>query len=103
MAHYRDLAEEWLEMAHAPRTAQEWFEEAAQCYVEGHQACAWCGGCHRVFKTTRRSRLEYHCTDCDFYVSQDEQTGEYAVEPGEEQAAGTGRESMTSRGCLGIR
>src|SRR5437660_159129 len=26
------------------RTPREWFDEAARCYVEGHQGCAWCGG-----------------------------------------------------------
>src|SRR5262249_60368835 len=30
------------------RTPLEWFREAARVYVEGHQACIWCGGRHRV-------------------------------------------------------
>jgi hypothetical protein len=77
-------------MSSPTRTAQEWFAEAARDYVDGHQACAWCGGRHRVFKTRHGTRLEYHCTDCDFYVCHDEQTNAYAVEPGCADAAGSG-------------
>ena len=64
------------------RTAHDWFNEAARCYVEGHQACAWCGGKHRVFKAVRGERLEYYCKDCDFYVCQDTSSGTYCTEPG---------------------
>ena len=89
-------------MSRATRTAQEWFEAAAHEYVEGHQACAWCGGRHRVFKTAHGSRLEYQCSDCDFYVSHDEPTGDYVVEPGNAAGAAHEAESPLSwRGCFG--
>ncbi len=71
------------------RSAHEWFEEAARCYVEGHQACAWCGGQHRVFKAVRSGRLEYYCKDCDFYVSRDAATGKCCAEPGREDVTET--------------
>jgi len=90
-------------MTHATRTAREWFEDEAQCYVEGHQACAWCGGRHRVFKTSRGSRLEYHCADCDFYVSHDEQTGAYAMEPGNAATADAGCGVTSPHSYLEIR
>jgi hypothetical protein len=89
-------------MAHATRTAREWFDEEAHCYIEGHQACAWCGGRHRVFKTSRGSRLEYHCADCDFYVCHDEKTGAYAMEPGDGQAVVDSCGCIAPRSCLEV-
>ena len=56
---------------HAP---VKWFEEAARCYVEGHQACPWCGERHCVFRSEWGGRVEYHCSACDFSARRDEQT-----------------------------
>lgn len=70
-------------MAHPVRTPQEWFQEAARCYLEGHQACAWCGGSHVVRKEETPTRVEYHCGQCDFGASQDRASGRYAFIPGE--------------------
>jgi hypothetical protein len=62
------------------RTAREWFDEAQRAYVEGHQACASCGGRHQVYKGRRGHRLEYYCPACDFYAFHDESIGQfYAV------------------------
>jgi hypothetical protein len=69
------------------RTPLEWFEEAARVYVEGHQACIWCGGRYRVFRSERGSRLEYYCSECDFYVSHDREANDYYAAPGEPVAA----------------
>jgi hypothetical protein len=65
------------------RTAQEWFHEAARCYIEGHQACAWCGGAHCVFRRKEDSQLTFSCHDCDFRVGYDEARGRHAIIPGE--------------------
>jgi hypothetical protein len=64
------------------RTSAAWFGEAARSYVQGHQACAWCGGAHCVFQRQRGSRLEYSCIQCGFYVCRDEQTAQFHVVPG---------------------
>jgi hypothetical protein len=64
------------------RSDAAWFEEAARCYVEGHQACAWCGESHCVFERRCGSRVEYSCIHCDFFVCRDEQTGQIHVAPG---------------------
>ncbi|HKI31708.1 MAG TPA: hypothetical protein VKA46_07560 [Gemmataceae bacterium] len=62
------------------RSAREWFEEAERAYVEGHQACACCGGSHQVYKGRRGQRLEYYCPACDFYAFHDQGSGQfYAV------------------------
>jgi hypothetical protein len=66
--------------AHWERTAREWFDEAQRAYVEGHQACASCGGKHQVYKGRRGGRLEYYCPACDFFAFHDEGSGQfYAV------------------------
>jgi hypothetical protein len=65
------------------RTPSEWFQVAALCYIDKHQACAWCGGPHRVFRHQRGSRTEYYCHGCDFRVTHDQATGQYTKEPGE--------------------
>ena len=57
------------------RSPAEWFEEAARCYVEGHQACAWCGRAHAVFKSAWGEHVEYHCPECDFSACRDRQSG----------------------------
>jgi hypothetical protein len=69
------------------RTPAAWFAEAARCYVEGHQACAWCGESHCVFQTERGARLEYSCNHCEFYVGYDRQTGQYHATAGASRAA----------------
>lgn len=67
---------------HPERTPREWFEEAARAYVEGHQACACCGGSHQVYKGRRGSRLEYYCPQCDFYAFHDESSGQFYAAAG---------------------
>ena len=66
------------------RTAQQWFEEAQRAYVEGHQACASCGGRHQVYKGRRGSRLEFYCPACDFFAFHDESSGQFYAAPGRE-------------------
>jgi hypothetical protein len=72
-------------MTRYQRTPKEWFAEAARCYLEYHQGCAWCGGCHRVFRTEQGSQLEYYCTGCDFRAAHDQATNRYFSYPGEHQ------------------
>ena len=64
-----------------------WFAEAARRYVEGHQACAWCGESHCVFQAERDGRIEYSCNRCDFYVCQDRLTGQCHATAGVRPAA----------------
>ena len=66
------------------RTPVEWFREAARVYVEGHQACIWCGERHRVFRSERGSRVEYYCSACDFFASHDRAGDQYSASPGEQ-------------------
>lgn len=66
------------------RTAREWFQEAARCYVDNHQGCAWCGGSHRVHHTRRNLKQVYYCHGCDFQAGLDETTGKHFSVPGEE-------------------
>jgi hypothetical protein len=73
-------------MISCQRTPKEWFAEAARLYIEGHQGCAWCGGCHRVFHTRRSIRREYFCTGCDFRCGYDAAINRYYSYPGEAQA-----------------
>jgi hypothetical protein len=73
-------------MTSAERTAQEWFHEAARCYIDKHQGCAWCGGAHRVYRRKEGPRVTYSCRDCDFQAGQDEATGRCFVIPGERAA-----------------
>jgi hypothetical protein len=53
------------------RTPAEWFAEAVRWYLEGHQACPCCRHRHCVFRSQWGTRIEYHCTSCDFSVAQD--------------------------------
>ena len=69
---------------HAERTPREWFELAERAYVEGHQACASCGGRHQVYKGRRGSRLEYYCPACDFYAFHDEGNNQFHAVAGRE-------------------
>lgn len=61
------------------RTPTQWFEAAAQWYMEGHQACPWCAGSHRVFRSERHGRTDYYCHSCDFYVSYEAGVGYHVV------------------------
>jgi len=65
------------------RTSAEWFAEAARCYIENHQGCAWCGGSYRVFHTSRDSQNEYYCHGCDFRAAHDAADDDYLCYPGE--------------------
>ena len=76
-------------MISCQRTPKEWFAESARFYVERHQGCAWCGGCHRVFHTRRGNRREYYCTGCDFRSGYDASINRYYSYPGEAQAGDT--------------
>ena len=73
------------------RSPAAWFAVAAHCYVEGHQACAWCGDSHCVFQTEHGTRMEYSCNNCEFYVCYDRQVGQYHA------TAGTSRGSRSLR------
>lgn len=70
------------------RSAKEWFEEAARCYVANHQGCAWCGGSHRVFHRNKDNQQSYYCHGCDFKVGLDESTGKFFTIPGEDVEPG---------------
>lgn len=70
-------------MSYAERTSAEWFAEAARCYVEGHQACAWCGGPHQVHKVETATSLGYRCNYCDFHAGHDADLDRYVFVPGE--------------------
>jgi hypothetical protein len=75
-------------MVASERTAQEWFQEAARCYLERHQACAWCGGQHRVHQLVQEQQIVYYCYGCDFRAGHDKRAGEFFSVPGEKATAG---------------
>jgi hypothetical protein len=62
-------------MRNEKRQARDWFHAAARCYVEKHQACASCGEQYCVLRSEWGSRIEYHCSACDFSVSHDSVSG----------------------------
>jgi len=66
------------------RTPQEWFEEAARCYLEKHQGCAWCGGQHRVYQLVQEQQVVYYCYGCEFRAGHDKQVGNFFSFPGQE-------------------
>ncbi len=72
---------------HPEWTPADWFEKAAHAYVEGHQACAWCGGSYVVYRFQRGSRLEYYCSECEFYAGHDRQADHYFSAPGQAVAS----------------
>ena len=76
------------------RTARDWFQEAARCYVENHQGCAWCGGSHRVYHQRQHTEVIYFCTGCDFRASHDHATGRYSSLPGEDDSSAKKRKTM---------
>src|SRR5262249_46612079 len=61
------------------KAAAESFGKAAGWYREGHQACPCCQVRHCVFRSQWDSRVEYHCTECDFSAAHDEGTGRCSV------------------------
>jgi hypothetical protein len=69
------------------RTSREWYELAVSAYVEGHQACAWCGGKHQVYRKQRASRVEYYCPACDFFAFHDPGTGQFFAATGHDVPA----------------
>jgi hypothetical protein len=81
-------------MSRAQWTSAEWFEEAARCYLEGHQACAWCLAPHQVFRSVAHGRVEYQCNHCDFHVSHDMQADRFLIVPGEKSRAAPGAATM---------
>jgi hypothetical protein len=75
-------------------TSSDWLHEASRCYVEGHQACAWCGVAHVVHRNVDFGRVEYQCNNCDFHVSRDTKTDQIVMVPGEKSCASTGQKTM---------
>ena len=69
------------------RDCRQWFDQAARCYVEDHQGCAWCGESYCVSHSLHGERQTYYCQSCDFQASFDNGTGEYAHIVGEDPAA----------------
>jgi hypothetical protein len=67
------------------RSSAQWFEEAKQCYVDGHQACAWCRGPHQVHKVDTDDGVEFHCNRCDFHVGYDARRDRYVLIPGDKK------------------
>jgi hypothetical protein len=72
----------------AQAAAQKWFREAIRWYVEEHQGCPRCRGRHCVFRARWGSRVEYHCTGCDFSAAHDESAGTYAATRGDSMPTG---------------
>jgi len=72
-----------IPMPTANRTPRDWFQEAARCYVEKHQGCAWCGDSYQVFQFFHDHQVIYYCNACDFRTSYDPKTNAYASIPGE--------------------
>jgi hypothetical protein len=66
------------------RTAVEWFQEAARCFVAGHQGCPCCGGQHCVFRSDWGERVEYYCSLCEFSACVDRRSGAYVAVAGDE-------------------
>ena len=82
--------------SHRHMDSQEWYHEAARYYLEGHQACAWCGGRYRVFKTERSGGPCYYCHACDFFVGQEPGTGEYYMVPGQVESESPALASLSA-------
>lgn len=70
------------EVTPRPRTAREWYAEAARGYSEKHQGCPCCRERHCVFRAQWGSRTEYHCAECDFSAACDEEKGTFIATPG---------------------
>ena len=67
------------------RTSAQWFEEAKQCYIEGHQACAWCRGVHQVHRVETDTGVEFCCNLCEFQVGYDAVRDRYILVPGDKE------------------
>src|SRR5712672_1455180 len=61
------------------KTPAEWFAAADQWYLEGHQGCVNCGGCHCVFRSESETHVEFYCYTCDFSVCRQMSTGRHYV------------------------
>jgi hypothetical protein len=77
------------------RTPRDWFQEAARCYVEHHQGCAFCRGVHRVYQLVEDQQVVYYCYDCDFRTGFDRKTGQFFSYAGDPDATKGGGETMT--------
>jgi hypothetical protein len=65
------------------RHPAEWYEAAADSYVQQHQGCARCGGQHCVLRAEWGLRTEFHCSKCDFSACHDRDSGRYFAVPGD--------------------
>jgi hypothetical protein len=72
------------------QSAAQWFEHAARCYIDKHQACPWCGGVHCVFRSRRPDRLEFWCSACDFFVCYSHLADRYFTAPGQTTSVAAG-------------
>jgi hypothetical protein len=84
-----------MKLSEVPR-AREWFLAASHCYVAEHQGCVRCGARYCVLRSEWGSRVEYHCSACDFSACHDSQSGQSFMDPGD----GVGL-ACTPRGCAG--
>lgn len=73
-------------MSNPERTPAEWFEEADRCYIEGHQACAWCRTPHQVRRVETETGVAFHCGRCDFHAAYNPDLHRYQIIPGERNA-----------------
>ena len=69
--------------------AENWFREAARCYVENHQGCPWCHEANGVYQSARNGVTEYRCGNCEFLACHDQAAGRYYMGPGREHEAPT--------------
>ena len=65
------------------RTADEWFADVLRWYTQEHQGCPCCRGRHCVFRATWGTRVEFHCTACDFSAARDSATNRCTASIGE--------------------
>jgi hypothetical protein len=75
-------------MSRPTRSAREWFVEAARCYTEGHQGCAWCGGSNCVYRSERADLVEYRCGECEFYTNYQPLLESHSMAPGDKRRPG---------------
>jgi len=69
------------------RSAAQWFDRAAHCYIEKHQGCAWCGCSHCVFRSPRPDRIEFSCIVCEFFACYNHETDRFYISPGQASLA----------------
>ena len=70
-------------MSNTQRSPRDWFQEAARCYLEEHQGCAFCGGPHRVYQLVEDQQVIYYCYCCDFRAGYDKKVEKFFSFPGE--------------------